>query len=129
MWIYGIARNIVANRRRAAARSMSLLERARRAMPGDDQGPEAVVVRRSEYEQLDRALARLPRRYRETLILGEWDGLDRESIARLEGVSRSAIDQRISRGYRKLARSMNSRSPNAANQKVFTVPRRTEEGR
>ena len=124
LWIYGIARNTVANRRRAAARTKTLFQRAAGVAQPDDPGPEAVIVRRSEYEQLDAALARLPDRYREVLIMLEWDGLDRESIATLEGVSRAAIDQRVSRAYKKLARLMNEATPR---KKMFEVPHTIEE--
>lgn len=125
LWIYGIARNIVANRRRTTAKSAILAQRVARATETTEPGPEPVVVRRSEYRELDAALAKLPARYREVLILAEWDGLDRESIAQLEGVSRAAIDQRVSRAYKKLARLMNR---NAPKEQVFTVPQSIEEG-
>lgn len=125
LWIYGIARNVVANRRRAGARSTALINRAAAVAPSADPGPELVIVRRSEYQELDAALERLPIRYREALVLAEWDGLDRESIARLEGVSRAAIDKRISRAYKKLTRLMNRRVPK---ERVFIVPQTTEEG-
>jgi len=125
LWIYGIARNIVANRRRKSARSHILIERAALNTPGFDPGPEPVVVRHSEYEELDAALIKLPDKYREVLILAEWDGLDRESIAALEGVTRNAIDKRISRAYEKLAHQMNRRT---ARETVFTVPQAVEEG-
>ena len=125
LWIYGIARNVVANRRRAAARSTALVNRAAAVAPSDDPGPETVVLRRSEYRELDAALEKLPSRYREVLVLAVWDDLDRESIARLEGVSRAAIDKRISRAYTKLARLMNRHTPR---DQVFVVPQTTEEG-
>jgi len=125
LWIYGIARNVVANRRRAVVRSAALVNRAVSVAPSSDPGPEPVVVRRSEYRELDAALEKLPSRYREVLVLAQWDGLDRESIARLEGVSRAAIDKRISRAYGKLARLMNRRTPR---DQVFIVPQTTEEG-
>lgn len=124
LWIYGVARNVVANRRRAAARSGSLLRRASRDAMAADPGPESVVIRKIEYEELDAALSNLPDRYREVLILAEWDGLDRESIAQLEGVSRNAIDQRISRAYKKLARRMNHRTPRS---NTYVVPHAIEE--
>jgi RNA polymerase sigma-70 factor (ECF subfamily) len=89
-----------------------------------DPGPESVVIRKIEYEELDAALSNLPDRYREVLILAEWDGLDRESIAQLEGVSRNAIDQRISRAYKKLARRMNHRTPRS---NTYVVPHAIEE--
>ena len=49
----------------------------------------------------------------------------REAIARLEGVTRSAIDQRISRAYKRLARSMKSQS---ARSKARVVPNGVKEG-
>lgn len=126
LWIYGIARNVVANRRRKATRWRTLVERtAHHATEAAVQGPEPVVVRRSEYEQLEAALNRLPDKYREVLILSEWDGLDRESIAALDGVTRNAIDKRISRAYEKLARQLNRSAPG---ERRFTVPHPVEEG-
>jgi len=68
------------------------------------------------------ALARLPARYREVLILAEWDGLERETIARLEGVSRAAVDQRISRAYRKLAGLMHRSIANEPRERESWVP-------
>ena len=125
LWIYGIARNVVANRRRGARRSAQLTHRAAAGATNPSSTPEHIVVRRSEYEELDEALAKLPSRYREVLILAEWDGLDRKTIAQLEGVSRSAIDQRISRAYKKLARSMKYQS---ARSKTRVIPNRVKEG-
>lgn len=125
LWIYGVARNVVANRRRVARRSESLIRRAAAETVTSSSSPERIVVRRSEYEALDAALAKLPSRYREVLILAEWDGLDRETIAQLEGVSRSAIDQRISRAYKRLARSMKYQSVRS---KARVVPNELKEG-
>lgn len=122
LWMYGIARNIVANRRRATGRSASLLQSLQGISPTDAASPEGVVVRRSEYRELRVALARLPARYREVLILAEWDGLERETIARLEGVSRAAVDQRISRAYRKLARLMHSSIASEPRERESWVP-------
>ena len=125
LWIYGIARNVVANRRRGARRSEVLARRVAAGAMNASATPEHIVVRRSEYEALDAALAKLPSRYREVLILAEWDGLDRETIAQLEGVSRGAIDQRISRAYKRLGRSMKYQS---AKSKSRVIPNDVKEG-
>lgn len=125
LWIYGIARNVVANRRRKAGRWRALIERTAHHPVEAVPGPEPVVVRHSEYEELDAALNELPPKHREALILAEWDGLDRESIAALEGVTRNAIDKRISRAYEQLARRLNGRLHGS---RVFTVPHLVEEG-
>lgn len=124
LWIYGIARNVVANRRRKATRWRTLVERTSHQSTESVPGPEPIVVRRSEYEELEAALNRLPEKYREVLILAEWDGLDRESIAALDGVTRNAIDKRISRAYEKLARQLNR----TTEERAFTVPHPIEEG-
>ena len=87
-----------------------------------------MAVRRAEYRELDEALAKLPSRYREVLILAEWDGLDRETIARVEGVTRAAIDQRISRAYRKLARLMDRSMPGDQKDRRFEIPQEIKEG-
>jgi RNA polymerase sigma-70 factor (ECF subfamily) len=128
LWIYGVARNIVSNRRRARERSTALLEAVRAVPPPAHSSPESLVVRRAEYWELDTALAKLPARYREALILAEWDGLDRETIARIEGVSRAAIDKRISRAYRKLALLMERGRPDGQTNPAFEVPSRIKEG-
>jgi RNA polymerase sigma-70 factor (ECF subfamily) len=125
LWIYGISRNVVANRRRAAHRSATLIRKAAAETVPSASSPEHIVVRRSEYEELDAALTKLPARYREVLILAEWDGLDRAAIAQLEGVSRSAVDQRISRAYKRLGRSMKYQS---ARSKARVVPNGVKEG-
>lgn len=125
LWIYGIARNIVANRRRKSARSHRLVQHVVEEPRETAPGPERIVVRRSEYEELEAALRKLPAKYLEVLILVEWDGLDRDSIAELEGVTRNAIDKRIGRAYEKLTRHMNSRRAAAA---AFTIPQLIEEG-
>lgn len=127
-WIYGVARNIVSNRRRAGERSVALLRAVQAVSAPDQPGPESLAVRRAEYRELDKALAKLPSRYREALILAEWDGLDRETIARIEGVSRAAIDQRISRAYRKLARLMDRSMPGDQKDQAFEVSREIREG-
>lgn len=125
LWMFGVARNIVANRWRSVARGRALIDKASRNIDPEVDTTESVVVRRTEYDELATAVMALPDRYREVLILAEWDGLDRESIAQLEGVSRSAIDQRISRAYKKLARKMNRKAPR---QTMFVVPHAIKEG-
>ena len=88
----------------------SLSETSRDAMAADP-GPESVVIRKIEYEELDAALSNLPDRYREVLILRGM-GRARSRIDRTTGGrEQNAIDQRISRAYKKLARRMNHRTP------------------
>ena len=82
-------------------------------------------IRDSEYDEVVAAIEKLPDRYREVVILSEWDGLDREEIAKLHGVKRSAIDQRMSRAYKKLERLLRHRITDDV---LFSVPQAIKEG-
>jgi predicted DNA-binding protein (UPF0251 family) len=52
------------------------------------------------------ALEKLPDKDREILRLVAWECLSREQVAAMFFVSRSAIDQRISRAYKRLGRTL-----------------------
>ena len=69
------------------------------------------------------ALARLPEKDQEILRLIEWEGLSREQVAEMYFVSRAAIDQRISRAYRRLGRTLG-----VPRREQRTAPVPTEEG-
>lgn len=118
-WLYGVARNVVHNRVRTRSRRRRLETKLGGQAQPTAIDPELQVVRRLQDQVVLDAVMSLPEKYRETLILAEWDGLPREQIAELMDVSRAAIDQRISRAYTRLGklvdvdqfRSPVSRSP------------------
>jgi RNA polymerase sigma-70 factor (ECF subfamily) len=103
-WLYGVARNVLHNRVRSKTRRRRLETKLGGQAPRRTPDTELQVVRRLQDQIVLEAVMRLPEKYRETLILAEWDGLPREQIADLMGVSRAAIDQRISRAYKRLGR-------------------------
>ncbi len=105
LWLYGVAANVVAHHRRSAARA-ARLETRLRSLGGsnDPDEPEPQVVRRSEYEEVLAAAARLRARDREILRLAAWEELPHDQIARLLGVSVAAVDQRLHRAKKRLAR-------------------------
>jgi RNA polymerase sigma-70 factor (ECF subfamily) len=103
-WLYTVARNVLKNRDRSGRRRLRLAAKLTTTEPRSIDGPEPQVVRKSEHEELLAALAKLPDKDREILRLVEWEGLSREQVADMFFVSRAAIDQRISRSYKKLAR-------------------------
>ena len=125
LWLFGVARRVVANKRRSVARRTTLLHRITNQRLEPVTGPEAITVRNSEYDEVMAAIEKLPDKYREVVILSEWDGLDREEIAELHGVKRSAIDQRMSRAYKKLERLLRHRITDNV---LFNVPHAIKEG-
>ena len=102
-WIYGIARNIVSNRRRSVRRSGRLEARLRGLRSVSHVGQDE-ADRCADRSLVLAALSKLSEREQETIRLIEWEGLDRGQVASLFGVSRAAIDQRLSRAYKKLER-------------------------
>lgn len=109
-WIYGIARNVLANRKRSIRRQARLAARLIGLRRQSETGPEGAAELRSECEHLRIALTKLSQKEQETLRLVEWEGLTRDDVAGIYGVSRSAIDQRISRAYRHLEHLMDRTS-------------------
>lgn len=112
-WLYGVARNVLANQLRSERRRSRLVARLAAEPPrsATTSSPEAVAVRIGDQQRVRAALERIPAKYRETVLLVEWEGLSRTDAARALGISRAAVDQRLSRGYRKLERILNSPVP------------------
>ncbi len=105
-WLFGVARNVLANRNRSSRRHGRLVAKASQYYDHASPGPEPQLVRSEEHRQLMAAMAQLPEKDQEILRLVEWEGLTREQVAEMMFVSRAAIDKRISRAYKKMARTM-----------------------
>jgi RNA polymerase sigma-70 factor (ECF subfamily) len=105
-WLYGVARNVLRDRRRSMARRGRLVEKVAAQPEAFVAGPELHVVRLVENEAVLAALAKLSERDREIIFLVEWEGLSRDQVAEIMSVTRSAIDKRMARAYKKLARSL-----------------------
>lgn len=105
-WLFGVARRVLANRQRSSRRGGRLEAKLAGLAEVQAGGPEMQVVRRERDEVVLAALMGLPERYREPLLLTEWEGLDRTAVAAIYGISRNAVDQRISRAHRRLARTL-----------------------
>lgn len=102
-WLYGVARGVLANQRRAGDRRASLAQRlaAEPARPSIDPGDTV-----AENELYRVALARLPALYRDALMLVAWEGLDGRRAARAAGCSRAAFEVRLHRARRRLLREL-----------------------
>jgi RNA polymerase sigma-70 factor (ECF subfamily) len=99
LWLYGVARRVMANYRRG--------ERRRSALAGRLRADLGVAYRPPEYTgelaQIAEAFGRLPEAERELLALTAWEGLDHGQIAIVLGCSRNAVRIRLHRARKRFA--------------------------
>lgn len=105
-WLYGVARRVLANRRRSARRAGRLADKLATVGTNPGPTPETIVVRRQEDEELLAAVERLRPQDQELLRLAAWEELPHADIARLLGCSRHAVDQRLYRATKRLSREL-----------------------
>ncbi|QQM39080.1 RNA polymerase sigma factor [Streptomyces liliifuscus] len=100
-WLYGVARNVLANEQRGLRRGGRLSARLRRTTPVAPAAPdhaEGVVTGL----HLREALGTLSERDREALQLVGWEGLDTQQAALVVGCSARAFAVRLHRARRRL---------------------------
>ncbi len=107
-WLLGVARKVLANRRRSDTRRSALDERLRARSvltpaEGSDPGDE-VAGRLAVLE----ALGRLSSTEREAVTLWAWEGLDGRRAAEVLGCSRTAFALRLHRARRRLAKELDA---------------------
>lgn len=110
-WLLGIARRAAANQRRGSDRREALHERLRST---HDPGAASTGELDSSDPLLAQALASLPERDREALLLVAWDGLDHRTAAQVMGCTTGSLAVRLHRARRRLARSLASDAGGAA---------------
>jgi RNA polymerase sigma factor (sigma-70 family) len=104
-WLFKIAERVVLSRRRALARRA----RVEFATDGQELGmvsqgdPDGA---RSDLFRLTDSLARIPDAQRRAIVLREWQGLPRQSIAAELGVSVGAVEKLILRARRALTEDL-----------------------
>jgi RNA polymerase sigma-70 factor, ECF subfamily len=99
-WLTTIAYNLKREHfRRLMRRPEATLEREPPAPPAREP-----LERAEEAARLRRALARIPCRQRQVIVMHWFDELDFPSVARQLGVTLSAVKVRASRGYKALRR-------------------------
>ncbi len=96
-WLYGIARNVLANELRAANRRGALASRVAAQPP-----PRAEAD--AGHHELLEALAALRESDREVLLLCAWEGLSSREAATVLGCSAAAYAVRLHRARGRLAR-------------------------
>jgi RNA polymerase sigma factor (sigma-70 family) len=99
-WLYGVARRVLANQRRADHRRTRLAERLRQELPAAIQTLEPPI---SSNGPVTSALRRLSADDQEILMLATWEELEPNEIAEVLGVSRIAVRSRLHRARRRLA--------------------------
>ena len=104
LWLYGVAANVAAHHRRSKARGARLDTRLRSVPAKGTKEPELEVVRRAEYDQVLAAARRLRPADQEILRLAAWEELPHDQISRLLGCSVAAVDQRLHRAKKRLAK-------------------------
>jgi RNA polymerase sigma-70 factor, ECF subfamily len=101
-WLIGVARNVLANRRRADNRRAALGERLRRtsatARVADPGGTPATD------DRVLGALAALPPGQREVIELVAWEGLTPSEVAAALEIARATVYVRLHRARQRLAR-------------------------
>ncbi|MDX1467865.1 MAG: sigma-70 family RNA polymerase sigma factor [Acidimicrobiia bacterium] len=103
-WLYSVAYGVVSNAWRGASRRKKLDRKLRSIGAEFAPLPDDVVVMRQEARQVLTALERLSRSDRELLRLSIWEELDSSSLSVALGISKDAVNQRLSRARRRLAR-------------------------
>jgi RNA polymerase sigma factor (sigma-70 family) len=99
LWLYGVARRVLANHHRGGDRRQRLGERLRRGLASMTADPATEVPERLAVRD---ALARLGDLDREVLTLTVWEGLEPRDIAGVLGVSPAAVRTRLSRARARL---------------------------
>jgi RNA polymerase sigma-70 factor (ECF subfamily) len=105
-WLYAVARNCLANAARSSRREAKALPRLAGASATPDHADasdDAAVVRA--------ALARLPHRDREALLLVTWEDLPTRAAARVAGCSPAAFAVRLHRARKRLAALLERETP------------------
>jgi RNA polymerase sigma factor (sigma-70 family) len=102
LWLYGVARKVLANHRRGAVRRQHLSD----ALAAET----AVHYHRSAEDSAETTIGRvfrtLPEDERELLSLVAWEGLDNGEIAKVLGCTRNAVRIRLYRARKRLAQAL-----------------------
>lgn len=101
-WLFGVARNVLRNRQRAGRRVLRLVSRVASVPTDPEPPPDTVVVRRTEVDEVARALQGMRPRDREVIRLRLWEEASYDEIASVLQCSRHAAEQRYAKALRRL---------------------------
>ncbi|GID90631.1 RNA polymerase sigma factor [Amorphoplanes digitatis] len=101
LWLYGVARRVLANHHRGGVRRERLGERLRHRLTATTHDPAAEVGERLAVQS---ALGRLGELDREVLTLTVWEGLQPRDVAAVLGIRPAAVRTRLNRARTRLRR-------------------------
>lgn len=107
LWLFGVARTMLANQRRERQRRGRLHLR----IVSEDAPPAAYEHDHTDHGELWRALAALPPDDRELLLLRAWDRLGAGEIATLLDISAATVSSRLHKAKRRLDRELEAARP------------------
>ncbi len=99
LWLYGVARHVLANQRRSERRRERLAERLRHELPA---ALQAVQLAPDEPQPIRIALDQLGGEDQEILRLAGWEELSPREIATVLGISQVAARSRLHRARQRL---------------------------
>ena len=105
-YLYGVAARVLSNQRRSLRRRTRLDSKLANLGIAVVPDPAVIVAHRAQDAQVVEAVRRLSPKDREIVMLYTWEDLSRETIAEMMGMTKTAVDQRIHRSYKRLARSL-----------------------
>jgi RNA polymerase sigma-70 factor (ECF subfamily) len=106
-WLFRVARNVFLSQRRWLVVHRASLATLRFILPDrEEPSPFDRVVAGALELRLERALAALPLRYREVVLLISVEGFDAPQVAEMLGLSQTAVRKRLSRGRAMLERTL-----------------------
>ncbi|MEU4546853.1 RNA polymerase sigma factor [Nonomuraea dietziae] len=100
LWLYGVARRVLANQQRGESRRAVLAERLRAELAADR------PVRPVDLDHVRAAFDGLPERDREVLSLACWEGLTSQQIAKVMGCTAIAARTRLHRARKRMAAAL-----------------------
>jgi len=110
LWLFGVAKNVIAHQHRSRLQvrrlRSKLAQTADRSL--DAAATESVVVRRSQDQAVLEVLNRLKPDDRELIRLKMWEELSHAEIGEVFGISAHAVDMRLQRAGKKLARLLSA---------------------
>jgi RNA polymerase sigma factor (sigma-70 family) len=116
LWLYGVARRVLANHRRGERRRTQLADQLQCDLAGRDAPPAP----QERFAELAAAFRSLPDGDREVLALEAWEQLDAGELAAVLGCSRNAARIRLHRARRRL-RAATATPPGAGERPLRAV--------
>lgn len=125
LWLFGVARRVIANENRSAAARLRLGERLCREVSEAIADESAAV---DERESVRAALGRLREEDREILLLVAWEDLRVTEAAKVIGISAPGARSRLHRARRRLRRELAEADANGNSESSTSARRVTKTG-